>query len=367
LYWQSADLLAIFKNKVHASTNNLIVGAGLAGCTLARKLEQAGQGVQLVGSSAMPSAAHAAAGIINPVTGRWMTKSWRFDDFAPAAESFYRQVERDFSVPIYHPLPEIRFCLNAEDAKRAGRRSRNPRYANVLGAYRSPTPGDHPFRDDHGSFRIMGAAYVDLPQYVATLRAHFAARNLYWDRAFLYSELHPSAGAWTYRGSSYDQVIFCEGTAMQKNPWFQHLPLTPAKGETLLCRSSSLELPQELYHHDKWILPYPDGSFRVGATYAEDDPSHEPTPEAADLLTRSFHNMTRQDHPLTIQQHLAGLRPATADARPLLGRHPEHPGLYLFNGLGSKGAALAPKLAEELLGFIFDDRPLDPEASIERF
>lgn len=349
------------------TTNNLIVGAGLAGCCLAWRLQQAGQSFRLVGSSQLPSAAKVAAGIINPVTGRWMTKSWRFDDFAPEAARFYAEIERAFSVKLYHPLPAVRFCLNADDAKRAKRRSRNPRYANVLAKYETADPGLSIFQNPHGNLRIQGAAYVDLPLFVETLRADYQAGGHYEDKVFEHSRLEKTETGWSYAGHGYDRVIFCEGAALKENPWFGNLPLTPAKGETLLCRSEGLELNEELTHHGKWLLPYPDGSFRIGATYDEGDLSPDPTAAAKEELSQAFHTMTRESHSLSVLDQPAGLRPATSDARPLLGAHPTEPRLYIFNGLGSKGASLAPTLSRELIDFIFEKTPLHPETNIQRF
>ena len=80
----------------------------------------------------MPSAFRVAAGVINPVTGRWMTKTWNSDQLLPEAAETYRSIEQQFGIQVYHPIPEIRFCQNAEDLKRVGRRMRNPRYQDVL-------------------------------------------------------------------------------------------------------------------------------------------------------------------------------------------------------------------------------------------
>ena len=296
-----------------------------------------------------------------------MTKSWRFDDFAPEAARFYREIEQQFSVKLYHPLPAVRFCLNAEDAKRAGRRSRNPRYAGVLGDYQAPDQESHLFQDTHGSLPIKGAAYVDLPLLVDALRHHFRAEGAYEDRLFAHDELIKTQTGWFYLGNHYAKVIFCEGAAIRQNPWFCNLPLTPVKGETLLCRSDGLSLEQQLHHHEKWLLPYADGTFRIGATYDEKDLSPEPTAAAREQLSQAFAAMTREPHPLTIIDQLAGVRPSTTDARPLLGSHPTEAGLYLFNGLGSKGASLAPTLSRELSDFIFDGLPLDPTTDLFRW
>lgn len=349
------------------TTHNLILGAGLAGCTLAWRLQQAGQPFHLVGSSHLPGAAKVAAGIINPVTGRWMTKSWRFDDFAPEAADFYRAIEQQFALKLYHPLPAVRFCLNAEDAKRARRRSRNPRYANVLAQTETINSESSGFKNPHGKLAISGAAYVDLPRLIDTLRAHFQSTGDYADRVFAYQDLAQNEIGWSYDGQCYQRVFCCEGAALSNNPWFHHLPLTPAKGETLLCHSDGLKLEQKLYHHGKWLLPYPDGSFRIGASYDENDLSPTPTDAAREQLSQAFQAMTETPHTLDILDQPAGIRPSTADARPFLGAHPTETGLYLFNGLGSKGASLAPTLSRELIEFIFNGTPLDPEADIRRF
>jgi glycine oxidase len=68
----------------------IIVGAGLAGCLLAWRLEQAGQHVRLIDSTQLPNASEVAAGVINPVTGRWMTKTWNFEALIPHATATYR-------------------------------------------------------------------------------------------------------------------------------------------------------------------------------------------------------------------------------------------------------------------------------------
>jgi len=297
-----------------------------------------------------------------------MTKSWRFDDFAPEAAAFYTAIGQQFSIQLYHPLPAVRFCLNADDAKRAHRRSRNPRYTGVLDSYQAPDKSENaPFKDPHGSIRIQAAAYVDLPLFIQTLQKHFYARGHYEDVVFDYEKLHPSSSGWSYQNHCYDKVIFCEGAALHQNLWFRHLPLTPAKGETLLCRCDGLKLDRQLYHHDKWLLPYPDGSFRIGATYDESDLSPQPTTAAKAQLCQAFETMTAAPHPLHILDQHAGIRPGTSDARPFLGAHPSEPGLYLFNGLGSKGASLAPTLSRELCEFMFNGTPLDPASDIQRF
>jgi glycine/D-amino acid oxidase-like deaminating enzyme len=351
----------------YSNPPHLVVGAGLAGCLLAWQLHRAGAPVHLLGSATLPSAHSVAAGVINPVTGRWMTKSWDFDALLPIAESTYLDLESALGIRIYQRIPEIRFCQNADDVKRLGRRLRNPRYANVLGRYLGPGCAAPQFQDEQGSFEIKSAAYVDLPELVRALRDFFARKGLYTDATFQHGTLRREAAHWSYQGITAESVIFCEGAAVRDNPWFDWVGLNPAKGETLLCRSPRLSLPQTLFHHKKWLLPYPDGSFRIGATYDEGDLSQEATEANRNKLLDETQAALRVPCPIEVIRHLAGIRPSTSDNRPMIGPHPGQPGLYLLNGLGSKGASTGPAMARQLARHLLAAAPIDAAVDLRRF
>ena len=154
---------------------------------------------------------------------------------------------------------------------------------------------------------------------------------------------------------------------MHNNPWFKNLPLKPAKGETLLCQSPTIRLPQKLYHHKKWFLPYPDGTFRIGATYDESDLSDAPTEAKKDELLKTAHEALKDPHKIEVSAHLAGIRPGTLDSRPIIGAHPTELGLYLINGLGSKGASTAPAMTQQLTEHILKKSPIEHAVKLTRF
>lgn len=302
-----------------------------------------------------------AGGVINPVTGRWSVKSWRIDELLPAAEQCYREIEAHFGIQIYHQIPLIRYCQNEEDIKRISRRIRNPRYADVLSSLNQARSGPDEIKDEYGSYEIRKAAFVELPKLLKCLREHLSVIN----QSFDHSELTGTNGRWQYRELTAQRVIFCEGAGLQNNPFCQELPLTPIKGETLLLKNEALTLPKALYHHKKWLLPYGDGRFRLGATYDEHDPSPEPTEAGAAELMAGLREFIDAD--FETLDHLAGLRPGTPDARPILGQLSANPGLYVFNGLGSKGASVAPLMSQHLVDHMRTDAPLAPEVHLARF
>lgn len=296
-----------------------------------------------------------------------MTKSWNIDTLLPEAIRVYRAIEAQFGIQVYHAQPVRRYCQNAEDIKRCGRRTRNPRYANVLGDYSPAGAGPSAINDLHGSFEIMQGGYVDLPILVQTLHAHFIASGKLRDEQFDYTKLQPSSTSWQYPDISAARVLFCEGAGLKENPWFRDLPLTPAKGETLILRSETLTLPPSIYHSTKWLLPYERQRFRIGATYDESDLDSTTTEAAKEELLDAADAILQEKHSFEIEAHLAGIRPSTSDARPLLGEHSSEKGLFILNGLGSKGASVAPEMSRQLMAFIFEDIPLDAATNITRF
>jgi glycine/D-amino acid oxidase-like deaminating enzyme len=49
-----------------------------------------------------------------------------------------------------------------------------------------------------------------------------------------------------------------------------------------------------------------------------------------------------------------------------MGAHPEHKGLFIFNGLGTKGYMLAPLLSFEMAEFMVEGTPLHKEVVFSR-
>ncbi|MFP4166181.1 MAG: NAD(P)/FAD-dependent oxidoreductase [Opitutales bacterium] len=347
--------------------HHLVVGAGLAGCLLTWRLLRSGRSVTLIGPSAQPGATEAAVGIINPVTGRWMTKSWRLDTLLPEARRLYEELGNYFGASFHRSVGLRRYCLNPDDAKRIQRRMRNPRYAGYLQAFDPPGAASGPFDDTHGSFLIHGAIAVDLCAVLNHLRHEFARQGVFRDERFDYSVLESRRGNWQYKDIASGRVIFCEGASALQNPWFPELPLTPAKGETIIVASEDLDLTPDLHHHHKWILALGNRTYRIGSTYDENDLDPSPSSGAVDELLDGVRAGCVGNPRFRLLSHQAGLRPCTPDARPLLGEHSDEPGLYVFNGLGSKGVSQAPYFSKQLLAHLDHKAPIDPEADLHRF
>jgi glycine/D-amino acid oxidase-like deaminating enzyme len=164
---------------------------------------------------------------------------------------------------------------------------------------------------------------------------------------------------------TFNKLIFCEGFYGRNNPYFSWLPFNPVKGEVLRVKFKEDISLKEMVNQGVFVIPLPNGRARVGATYSWHDLDWIPTEKGRADLLEKYNKLMLAD--IEVEEQLAGVRPATKDRRPIVGLHPVHTNLGVFNGLGSKGVSLAPYFAEQFVDFLVNKKELDPEVNINRF
>ena len=341
--------------------NFLIVGAGVAGITLAKHLIDAGHHITLLDSGINRSSA-IAAGLINPMVFRRMTKSWRLDEFSPFAIDFYTNWEKECRSQFYYPITIRRMFSSEQERGYWLKKQSNPDYQDYLTVVDEEDESYSLAKNDFGTGRVKLSSYIATTEFLAKGKEWIAQFNTVRQEQVDYSAIDPEKG--TYNGIKYNGIIFCEGVEIRHNPWFNHVPINPTKGETLTIESSSITETESL-NRKCFILPIGEGKFRVGATYVWETYEDELTEEGKNDLIEKIRVLT--DEPFDVIGHNAGIRPTMLDRRPVLGRHPEYPSLYVYNGLGTKGYMLAPLLSKEMADFILHETEVDKEVSLGRF
>jgi glycine/D-amino acid oxidase-like deaminating enzyme len=79
----------------------LIVGQGLAGTLLSHFLLAENQRIAVIDQPEQGAASVVAAGVMNPVTGRRIARSWRYDEFFPFAKKTYCELEQLLGIPLW--------------------------------------------------------------------------------------------------------------------------------------------------------------------------------------------------------------------------------------------------------------------------
>ncbi|RTQ45007.1 FAD-binding oxidoreductase [Hymenobacter gummosus] len=343
----------------------LIIGHGLAGATLAYTLRRRGRRVLVLDQYQPDSATRVAAGLINPVAGKRFALAWRIQDFLPAARAFYKELEAELGRPLYHEKPILKLFGSVREQNDVLARSAGNPWGDYVADPAQPLPEVPGLEQPFGGLELRHGGWLDTAAMLDGLAED--GRQNGWLRAETFKPelLVADAGGASYGpGLRVRRVVFCEGHAATANPWFGWLPLTPNQGEVLDVEAPDLPTDYVL-NRGAYVVPVGEGRVRVGATYRWPPFSPEPTAEARAELSQRLHELTRTPFRVTGQR--AGIRPAVRDRKPLLGTHPAHPALAVFNGLGSKGVLLAPRLAELLADALETGAELWPEVNIIRY
>ncbi|HLP33312.1 MAG TPA: FAD-dependent oxidoreductase, partial [Bacteroidia bacterium] len=196
------------------------------------------------------------------------------------------------------------------------------------------------------------------------IRSYLLERNCLLTEEADVSAITRSGSAWHYNNISCDGIIFCEGHHVRQNPFFTFLDMRAVKGEIITLHAPELKL-RHIIKQQNWIIPVGNDYYKVGATFDFNHVNNQPTPEGKKQLTDVFERFFTV--PFTVVNHKAAIRPAMHDRRPVMGEHPTHKGLFLFNGMGAKGVTLVPYWSKCFLTHLSTGQLIPKEVSVNRF
>lgn len=343
-------------------TSILLVGQGIAGTFLSWNLQQAGIDHIVIDEARPNTASRIAAGIINPVTGRRIVKTWLIDAIMPFAWEAYQQLGQQLqvnaieekSIVDFFPTPQMKIAFE----------KRFEEDQEYLSLPQQPDDWQPWLQYDFGYGAIQPAYLVNLQAILPAYRDHLQKRNQLLEEKFEYEALEFSNDSIRYKDITASRIIFCEGIVGEQNPWFRLLPFALNKGEAVWVEID--ELPRtHIFKKGFNLVPWKDNIWWLGSTYLWEFPDDRPTPgfrQFADTWLKQTLKV-----PFRIVDHQAGIRPATLERRPFVGFHPQYPALGIFNGMGTKGCSLSPYFAQQLVEEISGRGMVLPEAGVQRF
>lgn len=342
----------------------LIVGQGLSGSILAFELLTKGKSVVVVDEGLSSSASKVAAGLYNPIVFKRLTKSWMVDELLEAALKFYTKLEEKLEIKVHHQRQIVKLFASDEEKNFWFKKAATIELQNYL---ESSPATDIPETIIHAKF---GAATVKqagniLPQLlIAEIRQFLVKNDSFIESKFDFESIHFNSETVRWKEVVAKKIIFCEGYSAIHNPYFNWLPFVLTKGETLTIRIDNFPL-SKVVNKGVFILPLGNNIYKVGATYDWNDLSEAPTERGKQEILEKLNQVLRI--PFEILDHQAGIRPTVKDRRPILGIHPQHPQLAIFNGMGTKAALIAPYFANQMLNFLEGKCELNEEVTIARY
>lgn len=343
----------------------LIVGGGIAGHSLAHLARKRGVDFSMYDQPQENRSSRIAAGLFNPIVLKRTNLAWKAHETLDFAVPFYKEIEQHCNASFFYQKPLIRIYADHEEANNWEVKSSQPNYERFLNPspqLQVPIEIDAPF----GVGEVREAGYMDMTSFFNSSDQMLQDINVLTIERFEYNDLKNNASGWHYRGEEFQHVVFCEGVGVLNNPYFNHVPVQPNKGELLtISDESSTVGTAYIYSKSMFLIPLGNGRFRAGSTYQRKFDHLEPDPKKKEEILNKMSQLYKRK--IDVVGHDWGLRPTVNDRRPLMGAHDTLDGLYIFNGLGSRGVLMAPYLANQLLELIFNHKPLLEELDVKRY
>ncbi len=339
----------------------IIVGQGIAGSMIAYFLLKRGKKILVVDQYNPNASSNIAAGVVNPVTGRKMVKTWLIDEVLPFAKETYNALEMDLNLSFFFERDIYKIFSSQEDAEIWNTKKSDSEYEQYM--------GDIVFLDEtaikapYGAGIIKQCCWMDVPGFTKAYREYLLQNNDLLEEEFDFDHLDVTEGV-RYKDTIAEKIIFCEGYKAYQNPFFKKIPFAFAKGEQLIIRSEHLKT-DKIISRNIFIIPKGNDIYTVGSTFIWDDLEETVTDIGRKEILVKLNKIITDDY--TIVDENAGIRPAMPDRRPVMGSHPDYPQIFIFNGMGTKGVSLSPYFANYFLDSIDNGIEVFREISVNRF
>lgn len=354
------------RKKNSSDLDFIIVGQGIAGAVIALSLIKAGYKILVINKPQLSLSSKIAAGIWNPIVFKRLTKSWLADDLIPELISFYEYCEKTLAEKLIHKRSIIK-PFNEEQEKTLWLKKAND-YENT-NSFLDKTLYENLQLDENyivkSYSKVLQAGNLDVEHFLESTRIYLENNSSHLLEEFDFAKLTLTANELHYKTINAKNIIFCEGHLISKNPYFNWIPMKPAKGETLTIHCPNIKLHNDIFNKGFFIMPLGNDLYKVGATYEWDVLNDFPTENGKAELIKKIDSIISV--PYQITAHQAGVRPAVIDRRPVVGEHPEYKNIFIFNGFGTKAVMLAPYFATQLLNYIQNNTAINTEVNPARF
>ncbi len=301
------------------------------------------------------SSSRAAAGLINPVTGRRFVLVEGYRDYLNHF-AVYAEASTLLGQTWLYELVIYRDLSSPKDRNQWDARRLEDPYRNYLGApVAAGMAGLSPKLSATWLGPTTGAYRVDVSGLIAAYRVLLKSERTLREQDLDDDGIRPEGARWKVAGKPYDMVIDCRGASSAQGAYWRELPWRLSKGEAL--RLSNLAWPRESAAKVGGLFASPtgDGSdLWYGGTSTDHYEYELPDPATSARLAAEADGLGLLESGMP-HEYLAAVRPTMRDRITRAIRHPELPGLYLCNGFGTKGALVGPSVVAELWSILRAD------------
>ena len=324
----------------------LIVGQGIAGSSFAWNLFLNKKNFLIVDKEKTETASNAAMGVYNPITGRRHAETWNAEILFKDLEFFYTKVEKILKTKILFKKKILRHYKSNKDQNEWNSRLANPKYKKYL------------LKEVENGVITTKSGYLNVTKYLSETKKYFKRIKRYKKYNIDKNDISVRNKIASVTGFDTKNIVMSIGIDEKNSGKFSYLPLNEVSGNSIIIKSKYYT--KYIINRGISIVPIQDGHLHVGSTYhnGNEDKGID------DLLNKTL-KITKKKYTLVSKKF--GIRPASKDRRPMIGRHPKIDNLYIINGLGSKGVSQAPYCSKQLFDYIENRNKINREINIKRF
>jgi glycine/D-amino acid oxidase-like deaminating enzyme len=347
------------KGKV-SDIDYLIIGQGIAGTLLAHELIKANKRILVIDENKESTSSKIAAGMFTPISGKRMSKTPDAEMLIETALSCYSELEIVLGCKLLHRQPVYQLFGSVKEQNDLGSRMDDQGFSKYINLYPLREPN---LKTPFGAFEIEGTGWVHTRLLIDRFAVFLLHKQYLLLEKFEHGLLHRKDGLWHYKNVSAQKIIFCEGYRNIHNPYFRELEFALCKGEVLTIECAGL-CEDKIIKKGIYLVHLGNKRYKAGATYEWDDLSEDTTEQGRSFLRNKLDELL--EAPYEVIKHEASVRPCTNDRKAILGEHPHHRQMYIFNGLGTKGVLQGPALAGQMAEHLVYQKAIHKEVHIAR-
>ena len=349
----------------------VVVGAGIIGCAVGRELARRGARVRIIDARAVGGGAtQASAGVLAPYIeaherGPLLDLTVRS---LAMYDQFIADVRNESALDV-----EFRRCgtleVAVDDAAAARLQAADEHYRHAGVQLRWLPPSDlraiEPALPDTvaGALVVPAHGYVAVTQLTEALAWAAMRHGAQIETAHRVTSLQETGDhieVLTENGTSWtaDAVVVAAGS------WSGHLGLPeaaahdvrPVRGQLIRLAWHGRALAHVIWGPDCYLVPWLDGNVLVGATMEEVGFDERTTAAGVRDLLDAVCELIPEAWRASFIEARVGLRPATTDGLPIVGRSTRIDGLFYATGHFRNGILLAPLTAQLIADLVLEGK-----------
>jgi len=344
------------------SYDYLIIGQGIAGTMLSYQALKRNKSFKLIDNSFKHSASKISSGVINPVTGRKIVKTWMIEELMEKARTIYEDISSILGRNIIKFAEITRLIKDAEEENIWTSKALNESvsYLTEIGEAK---PYEHFFKNFKSVGKISPALVIDIETLLIEWKHYLSVTGNLIESQVERNEIVLNNDRVRYQDMQFSTIIFADGQQGLSREFFEFLNYEDAKGDVIYIKSDEFHCDEMLKTNIN-IIPLKNEQYWIGSNYEWNPKDDKPSESIKESFISKLNKSVTFNY--EVIDHKSAIRACTKDRKPYIGIHPDHAQLVIFNGLGTKGMSLAPYFSEHLFDHLEDNIPLMAEVDIQR-